>query len=556
MQRWLLAATAAFSALVAVDTGCHEPTEIVVRVTTSFDCSLLSTSGVGIRVGASPLTGATSAISNACKNGYVGSLVLTPSSGYKGQSITVEAIASLAPTTLDADGLCVEGSPSCIHARRALPYLDGNAITVPITLESSCAGVTCDPSDTCENAACVPASIDPNECKTDCSLDGGTGPAPDGGTTLVACGDMSGLLANAAMPMDRYCPGHVGYTPYQGPTSAPSQLPFSFPTGLTTMLQSPPVVIDENDDVYFLTPDGNVHAFSAKTGAQKWPPLPVQTSTLVQGPGSLVLAKDGTLYVGTDNAIIAVNRTTGLRVDSVQSPETLRSSLTSGPLGLYYAGPTDTVRTVSLNPLAIGPISPPAASQIDGCGPTIIGGKIWMGDGLGTAYTFDAISLVAGVTLSVNSQVGQLSELAVAPDGTLRTAWVDGSGGAFVAAFDSSKVVWSKPAATASVGDIIAVLSDGTTLYDDDNRNLLAFDASGAYTAYPGNGHPHFPGVSANGVVYTLNDPAGNLVAYASPTSVPTWTSSAAIQTPVWGIYIGTDHDLVVMRTTEVIVFK
>ncbi len=559
MQRWVLAAIVSFGALVAVDTGCHEPTEIIVRVTTSFDCNLLAKSGVGVRVGTTaPLTGATSAISNACANGYVGSLVLTPSSAYKGQSFTVEAVAALAPSTLDADGLCVEGTPNCIHARRALPYLDGSSITVPITLDASCAGLQCDPSETCVNAQCVPASVDPKQCKTDCSLDGGTVPQPDAGTAPPECGDMTRLLKNAAMPMDRYCPGHVGYGPYAGPAAAPSQL-WAVPTGLTDgqIVQPPPVVIDENDDVYFMTPDAKLHAFSARTGVEKWQPWPTQASAVAQGPGSLLLSAEGTLYVSNDTLVIAVDRNTGNKISSVAAPDNVRSTLTPGPLGLYFAGPNDKVETVTMtNPLALGPTTVQTASQIDGSGPTMLGGNLWVADGLGNAYAFNATNLAqTGSPLKVaqTAPVFPLTELAVAPGGSLRGCYVDAKGG-IALAFDATTVLWAEAGEAAATCDTVGVLPDGSMLYDDDNRNLFRFDKTGNHTAYVGNGHPHFPGIDVNGIVYTLDDPAGHVIAYPSPPAAPLWTST--VTTSAWGIYVGTDHDLVVMTTTQVLVLK
>ena len=559
------AALTAF-ALVAVYVGCHEPTEMIVHVTTSFDCSLLGGNPVGIRFGTSaPLTGATSAVSKACASRDVGSLVLTPSARYDGQSLTVEAITALAPATLDGDGLCAEGTPGCIHARRSLPYLSGSAITVPIELQASCAGVPCAANETCVNAACVSSNVDPSQCKTDCSLgsDGGTdagtdGPVADAGPTPAACGDMSGLLPKAALPMALYCPGHVGYSAsYTGPSATPS-ITHTFPTGLTGPQMAVPaqVVIDENDDVYFLTLDGKLHAFSARTGSEKWPSLVLQATPLNQGLGSVVLASDGTIYAASDTQVFAVSRTTGKQTGVITVKNSVRSTLTPGPLGLYFSGPVAQIDTLKLNPLALWISSAQANAGIDGVAPMIVGGTVWVGDNLGEAVPYVASSLAPLTPVSLNQNNATPSTMSAAPDGTtMRTCYIGtGEGGSEgrVAAFGSSGVTWTKAAGSAVVCYIAAVLNDGTTLYTDDNRSLYAFGADGStVTKYPGNG-PNYPAADVNRVVYTL-DAQGYLAAYSSPTQT-LWSSAITINP--WAIYVGTDHDLIAVMDSEIDVLK
>ncbi len=181
--------------------ACHEPTQLSVRVTTDFECSALSKNSVALHVGSAlPASGPATSLSRACSNGYAGTLVLRPS-GVDGP-VGIEVIAAIAPATLDNDGQCVEGAPGCIHARRSIRYLSGTALTIPIELQASCAGRVCDPTDTCVSSKCVPAAIDPDTCKTDCSLRSDAGPPSDGG---VGDAGLPGNVAGLALGVEHSC---------------------------------------------------------------------------------------------------------------------------------------------------------------------------------------------------------------------------------------------------------------------------------------------------------------------------------------------------------------
>jgi len=182
------------------------------------------------------------------------------------------------------------------------------------------------------------------------------------------------------------------------------------------------------------------------------------------------------------------------------------------------------------------------------------GGSVWVGDGQGKAWAFDATSLAGSSPLTINQSLGGLTTMSAAPDGTIRTCYIGGGEGGVegVVASFSSTLSWARNAGAAVQCFIVAVTSDGTTLYSDDNRSLYAFDSKGdPPVQYPGN-HPRYPAVDANGTVYTI-DPSSNLVAYASPTSTK-WSS--AIQMSPWVIYVGTDHDLIAVSDTEIDVLK
>lgn len=180
--------------------ACREPTELKVRVTTDFDCGSLSKNAVSVRVGPDfPTKGPAATVSKACAARYAGTVVVAPSG--RGDRVAIEVVAALDPATLDNDGQCTEGTPGCIHARRLLGYLDGTALTVPIELQGSCAGRVCDPSDTCVDARCVPAAIDPAACKVDCTLRADGGAPIDAG----ADGSLPGNVTQLALGADHSC---------------------------------------------------------------------------------------------------------------------------------------------------------------------------------------------------------------------------------------------------------------------------------------------------------------------------------------------------------------
>lgn len=183
--------------------ACHEPTELKVRVTTDFECSALANNAVSVRVGGSfPTQGPAATLSRACAARYAGTVVVAPSD--RGDRVAVEVMAAISPATLDNDGQCAEGTPGCIHARRLLGYLDGTALDVKIELQASCAGRVCDPSDTCVDSRCVPAAIDPNQCKIDCTLHADGGLPTDGGADADAS-TLPGNVADLALGVDHSC---------------------------------------------------------------------------------------------------------------------------------------------------------------------------------------------------------------------------------------------------------------------------------------------------------------------------------------------------------------
>ena len=206
MVRRIAATATAIAMAASLPLACREPTEMKVRVTTDFDCARLAQNEVSVRLGEA-VTGAASTVSRTCKDRYVGTVVLTRSD--RGDRVTVEVMAALSPAALAQDGTCPEGTSGCIHARRSLSFLDHTPLPVPITLQQSCAGITCNPQETCVDGACVPAAIDSSQCHGDCVLQG----RPDAGAGADAGADSAGVggsLAHGDFEDGAHCTGWSG----------------------------------------------------------------------------------------------------------------------------------------------------------------------------------------------------------------------------------------------------------------------------------------------------------------------------------------------------------
>lgn len=160
--------------------SCRDPTEITLEVS-SNTCGSLTRTGIAVGPVGNVDVSTFSAMQDGCQRpGYVGSIVVLPSSS-NDDAVGIEVVGGLGkdPTT------CTHADPQCIVARRSLRYLPHTPLTLPITLELSCAGVPCDdPSTTCLSGACVPSTINPDACLAgNCTIDAGVADAAhlDGG---------------------------------------------------------------------------------------------------------------------------------------------------------------------------------------------------------------------------------------------------------------------------------------------------------------------------------------------------------------------------------------
>ena len=183
--------TVVASALYALS-SCRDPTEITLEINSNA-CGTLTRTGIAVGPVGNVDVSSFSATQDGCpRPGYVGSIVVLPS-GSTDDAVGIEVVGGLGkdPTT------CTRGDPQCIVARRSLRYLPHTPLTLPITLELSCAGVACDdPSTTCFSGACVPSTVNPDTCLAgDCTLDAGAADA-----ALADAGGDSMVDANADAP--------------------------------------------------------------------------------------------------------------------------------------------------------------------------------------------------------------------------------------------------------------------------------------------------------------------------------------------------------------------
>lgn len=145
------------SSLVA----CAPPTEIVVTVTTDVPCTASIETAVSVGLTSAEAESLPpSTTSSQCTNGRVGAVVLTPSSDRNGM-VSFRVVMGI---TRPAETCAAAGYAGCVVARRALRYVPGRQLNVPIKLEDACRGVVCSPDTTCGAGRCVPVTT---ECSDD-----------------------------------------------------------------------------------------------------------------------------------------------------------------------------------------------------------------------------------------------------------------------------------------------------------------------------------------------------------------------------------------------------
>jgi hypothetical protein len=187
--------------LLLVGAGSLDPTQATLEISTNAVCGAegptdgtFFEAGVLAAAAVSGLPDAPNGTTCACTPGPdgvhdVGTMIVFPEGG--ATSATAVVIGSLDSVTAEQ---CVPfakgdlGSPvrdRCIVARRAITFADHRPLTVPILLDSQCAGVPCPDSQTCARTAtgvaCVDASVicEGATCTVSEGGGGGGGPAPE-----------------------------------------------------------------------------------------------------------------------------------------------------------------------------------------------------------------------------------------------------------------------------------------------------------------------------------------------------------------------------------------
>ena len=564
-RRKLAAALPAIAAIAAL--GCKEPTQITIEVTTDVPCSSATAlRGTNIVVG---VLGADGGIEDRpptssrthCADGYIGSLVVVPS-GSNDSPIAFRVTTGIGKSVDDCPS---SGGPGCIVARRALRFLPSTKLEVPIVMRGRCEGVVCDPTSTCVKGQCVSATVpDPATCAapggcteealapspdagvsdatagdgalSDGATDSGDASPPrDAALPVTACGDTSGLQANAPWPMDGYCPSKRRKSPYAGPNRAPT------PT---------------------------VKWSKKRAAIPQFAPL---------------IAADGTIYMASDDSSLYAFDQAGSQIGRLAAPEQIEWAPAIGADGNLYVPGQTRIFQVPLTPVAGILTAKPSPFAYGARGNLTIGAgpTLFFDDGSSTLYALDSAggqrwSKVFGGAVDYMSPAigadsfvyqfvsnGQLQKVAadggsalvrtlgtstsahvaVAPDGNVRVALIEGMELDSVA--PGGVLAWKFPLVDAGAGQagVMAIGDDSTTYLGAQMTPVIAVGANGMkkWTAQSGGNDCLTATLDANEVVYagcndTLYafDPANGSVLW----SVPLTPGTAS----VFSISIGADH--------------
>ena len=519
-----LAPVAGIAAMVALE-SCRAATEITLVLTTDMGCDQFR--NVAITAGRPDQTENEDAtvLSTRCEPDGLGSIVLTPR-GSKSDRVAIKIVTTtkgkdpVAPTSAEECQRPPYAS-HCIVARRVLPYIPHTGLTLPIALNTRCAGIFCAESETCVVAvgvapACRSSEIpDPKACVdgvacgqqvlapgTPRDMDGGLSDATVADATVadaaVSDADASdaggvpvdifsctgpqgaGLQRGAPSAMAGRCPDRNFRYPVRGPqTRHPPawQYPASnvAPSNEGSLASTSAVAADGT--IYSVNTgptagQGSLRALRPGDGQLKWR-FNFAASITSSPSSSPAIGKDGVVYVGSsDNTLHAIYPDGGQKWASVPLGGEVYSSPLIGP------DPDGTVYVVASSALH--------ALRADG-------GIKW-NTGLSSDISLGYASPVMGA------------------DGTI---YVGGSSTAFAIADegDAGTVIWQRPLAAAgsaySIGTC-TLAADGT-LYAPTTTFGEPRDAS-LYALFPDGGRrwsfttPHgfgkWPAIGLDKTVY------------------------------------------------------
>gem|GEM_PF-1655171 len=173
-------------------TGCQEPTQVTVDISTDALCADLQETHVVVG-SLQELRGAPpSATTGNCESGgRIGDIVLIPQDK-KDDALAFEIVAGVNRETASCADNDYEG---CIVARRALRFIPRRPLELPVELELECLDVPCEATQTCRRGKCVSATLEePLACSDPAGCDdaGSGGGASVGGMTGAGAGPSSG----------------------------------------------------------------------------------------------------------------------------------------------------------------------------------------------------------------------------------------------------------------------------------------------------------------------------------------------------------------------------
>lgn len=523
---------------------CRTATEISVVVTTDFPCAALRHVHVTVGTLGDALERKPSTSTHAsCKDGYAGTLVVVPS-GANNDEVGFKIVAGI--TSKDAE----ECSPSadspprygagCIVARRALRYLPHTALTLPVTLRSTCEAVTCGVTDTCVNGACVAARItDSSSCAGGggCSettlgsgRDGGVDAAPDGGSDIAAtCGDMRGLQAGAAWPMSGYCPTRRGRSPYRGAQTS----------GVRWQFAAEPATdfaVAADGTVYASAFDGSLYAYDS-SGTNKWT-FPTVIGAGISG--GIAIGADGTVYFcAGDNTLYAL-KPDGKMMWSYPTAGDISAPTIGGDGTVYFSSRERILHAVDTSGKKRWELS---VGSSDLSGQPVLsldGGTIYVANNDGQLY---AVSAAGAPLWSFASGASLAKDPAVGADGTIYFGAADRT---IYALTSAGKKKWATVLGEA-VRSGPSIGADGRVYVPTGDGRLTAVDKDGQVVwSYPtGRSAVSSAALGADGIAYFIaGDGAGGDVIAVDASGKLKWqTPDNAHQSPAIGadgsLYVG-----------------
>lgn len=98
---------------------------------------------------------------------------------FEGFACTDDSPPGCDPTVADAGVLVLD---PCIVARRRITFIPHVKLELPVSLDASCIGITCDAQSTCFEGQCVTSTVRCDENDPRCEIDGTGGAGGTGGT--------------------------------------------------------------------------------------------------------------------------------------------------------------------------------------------------------------------------------------------------------------------------------------------------------------------------------------------------------------------------------------
>lgn len=192
----------AIAAAAAFGGACKAPTQITIELRTDVRCA--DVRGTAITVGSlgslegTPATTVTTACDPA--TGRIGSMVIVPS-GARDDQVALRFVMGLGRDP----GECAPPAygAGCIVARRALRFIEGRSLVVPVFLGAVCNGIPCEATQTCAGGSCTTAVIeDSSRCAepSGCGESAlGPGATPDAGPPDAPETDAAGPTPDAGV---------------------------------------------------------------------------------------------------------------------------------------------------------------------------------------------------------------------------------------------------------------------------------------------------------------------------------------------------------------------